>query len=142
MVEPVSPGLSSRTQEQLRILSIAHYVVGALHALFASFGLIHFSMGVWMLISPQSFSGKPEDMGIFVGVLFTVLGAIFVLGGWTLGAVTILSGRYIAQRKKRTFSFIVGGINCVFLPLGTVLGIFDLILLTRDDVRQEYGETP
>lgn len=31
--------------EQIRILSIFHYVVGALHALFGSFGLIHFSSG-------------------------------------------------------------------------------------------------
>lgn len=132
-------GISTSTREHLRILSIAHYVVGALHALFACFGLIHFGMGLFFLMAPQSmFTSDPEGLRIVMGTLSTVLGGGFVLAGWALGIVTILSGRYIAQRRKRVFSVVVAGINCVFIPFGTVLGIFTLILLTREDVMSDY----
>lgn len=38
------------------------------------------------------------------------------------------------------FSIIMGGVNCAMLPLGTVLGVFDLVLLTKEETRRLYGE--
>lgn len=133
-------------QEQLRILSIFHYVVGGLHALFGSMGLIHLTMGLFMFFAPSAFgpsgSGVQASPPVFFGLFFAIFGGLFVIVGWTLGLLTILSGRNIAQRKKRMFSVVIGCINCAFIPFGTVLGIFDVILLTRDDVRALYGEPP
>lgn len=78
----------------------------------------------------------------FFGLIFVVFGGVFVIAGWTLGIFTILSGGNIARRKKRMFSVVIGCINCAFIPFGTVLGVFDIVLLTRDDVRVLYGEPP
>ena len=39
--------------EQLRILSIFHYVVGGMHAFFGSFGLLHFFIGISFLVNPS-----------------------------------------------------------------------------------------
>jgi hypothetical protein len=131
-------------QEQLRILSIFHYVVGGLHALFGSFGLIHFSMGLLFLFGPGAFAssgGHGQAPPPFFGLIFVIVGGGIVLVGWTLGVLTILAGRNIALRRKRTFSLIMGCINCALFPFGTVLGVFDVILLTRDDVRALYGES-
>ena len=132
--------------ENLRLLSIFHYVVGGLIALFASFGLIHFAVGLIFLFNPTCFpptdpQGAPPPP-TWVGLLITIIGGGVVLTGWTLGFLTILSGRFIAQRKRRMFSLVMGCINCVLFPFGTVLGVFDIILLTRDDVRALYGEPP
>ena len=33
---------------------------------------------------------------------------------------------------------IVAGLNCVHIPLGTVLGVFTLVVLMRDSVRESY----
>lgn len=74
----------------------------------------------------------------FIGLFFALFGGIFVLCGWALGFLTILSGRYIAQRKKRTFSLVMGGVNCAMVPFGTVIGVFDLVLLTNSEVIKEY----
>ena len=134
----------SSLQEQLRILSIFHYVVGGLYAFFGSFGLIYVATGLFFTFAPaaaMSPHAQPAPPAFF-GLFFVFFGAIFVLIGWTLGVLTVLSGRNIGQRKKRMFSVVMGCINCIFIPFGTVLGVFDIILLTRDDVRALYGEPP
>lgn len=127
--------------EQLRILSIFHYVVGGLHALFGSIGLFHFFMGLAFMLTPKSsWSGSGGPPPEWFGLLFAILGAGFVIFGWTLGILTALSGRYIAARKHRTFSIVMGAINCAMLPFGTVLGVFDILLLTKEEARKLYGE--
>jgi len=136
----------SSLQEQLRVLSIFHYVVGGLHALAGSMGLIHFTMGLFLIFAPSVFGssahGPQAEPPVFIGIFFALIGGLFVVAGWTLGVLTILSGRFITQRKKRMFSLVIGCINCVLVPFGTVLGVFDIVLLTRDDVRVLYGEPP
>lgn len=126
--------------EQLRLLSIFHYVVGGLHMLFGSFGLIHFSIGLAFMMGSKDFFGSGSAAPPpWFGLLFATIGGGFVLFGWTIGILTILSGRYIAARKKRTFSIVMAAINCALLPFGTVLGVFDLIVLTKDETMQLYA---
>jgi len=126
--------------EQLRILSIFHYVVGGLHALFGSFGLFHFSIGLAIVLHAPAWNSTPGQTGPpeWFGWIFLLIGGGFVLFGWTLGAATILSGRFIAQRRRRTYSIVVGAINCAMMPFGTALGVFDILLLTKDEVRAQY----
>lgn len=124
--------------EQLRLLSIFHYVVGGLHALFGSFGLIHLTIGIGFLMAPKG--GSPNAPPEWFGLVFAVIGGLFVLCGWTLGALTVYSGRCIAKRRKRTFSVVMAAINCAMVPMGTVLGVFTIIVLTKDETRVVYGE--
>lgn len=130
------------TSEQLRVLSIGHYVVGGLHALFGCFGLIHFSLGLMMFFGDLGTgSGSNPPAPAFIGLFFALFGGIFVLFGWVLGFLTILSGRYIAQRRNRTFSIAMGAVNCTMVPFGTVIGVFDIVLLTKAEVIKEYPPT-
>ena len=65
-----------------------------------------------------------------------------VFGIWflTSAVLNVISGSpCIRARKQRTFSLIVAGINCSHMPLGTVLGVFTIIILVRDSVREAYG---
>ncbi len=126
--------------EQLRILSIFHYVVGGLHALIGSFGLIHFSLGLMFMMDPKFLPSSSGGPPFWIGLLFAAVGGSFVLFGWVLGFLTILSGRYIAARKKRAFSIVMGAINCAMVPVGTVLGVFDIILLSKEETKRLYGE--
>ena len=45
-----------------------------------------------------------------------------------------------AKRRKRMFSYVMAAILCAFMPFGTVLGVFTLIVLGRESVRQLYLE--
>lgn len=45
-----------------------------------------------------------------------------------------------AKRKRATL--IVSGLNCLQIPFGTVLGVFTLVVLLRDSVREAYEARP
>ena len=70
--------------------------------------------------------------------VFLFMGSCATLFGWTFGVLTILSGRYIAQRRRRMFSMVIAGINCASFPLGTLLGVFTFIVLLRPSVKAMY----
>lgn len=143
MEPPTLPASSAaqrvKDEEHLRLLAIFHYVVAGIGALFACFPLIHVAMGLALFLSP-SFAGKGQNdvPPHWFGLLFVVVGGFFVLLGWGAAICTLISGRYLARRRKRMFSFVMAAILCMFMPFGTVLGVFTLIVLSRDSVRQLY----
>jgi hypothetical protein len=57
---------------------------------------------------------------------------------WLDAERNLVSGLFIMRRKCRTFSMIVAGANCIQIPFGTVLGVFTLLVLLRDSVREAY----
>lgn len=125
--------------EQLRLLSIFHYIVGGMHALFGCIGIFHFVIGIIFMANPQAFDGSSQDAPpVWFGALFALMGGSIILFGWTVGFLTILSGRFIARRVHRTYSIVMGGINCALFPFGTVLGVFDMIILTKDETKALY----
>ncbi|MES2598911.1 MAG: hypothetical protein V4662_26500 [Verrucomicrobiota bacterium] len=127
-------------QEHLRLLTIFHYVLAGITALFACFPIIHIAIGTAFLLAPEGSLKDADGQGppSWFGWIFVGLGSIFVLIGWTMAALTYLSGRYMAQHRKWLFTMVIAGIQCAFVPLGTVLGIFTLIVLQRDSVRRLY----
>jgi hypothetical protein len=132
------PDLVSRDAEHLRLLSIFHYVMAGIMAFFACFPLIHVAFGVGMLLSPETFESDPAAG--FMGWLFLVIGSVFVLGGWAMAIATFKAARYLKRRERHTFCMVVAGVMCVYVPLGTVLGVFTLVTLTRDSVRALFQD--
>lgn len=130
----------SKDEEHLRMLATFHYVLAAIGALFACFPLIHVAIGVVMIVNPESMSEgqqAPLPPAMF-GYVFAGLGLLFVVFGWAAAICTFMSGRYLARREKRMFSFVVAAVLCMFVPLGTVLGIFTIITLSKDSVQRLY----
>lgn len=132
--------------EHLRLLSIFHYVLGGLIALFSCFPLIHLFMGIMFLSGgfpqPPAQNGQPDFPVKLFGLMFTVIPLIFIIGGWTLAICTIIAGRKLANRQNYLFCFIIAGILCAFAPLGTVLGVFTILVLLRDSVKSLFNEQP
>ncbi len=63
---------------------------------------------------------------------------VFLIIGFILN---LLSGFCLWQRKHRIFSLVVAGINCVQVPIGTLLGVFTIIVLSRTSVREVYNKS-
>lgn len=126
--------------EHLKLLAIFHYVVAAIGAAFACFPLIHVAMGVMMVVNPEFMAdgqkGTPPPAAI--GYIFIVMGGLFVLVGWAAAICTFVSGRFLARRRNRMFSFVMAAILCMFVPFGTILGVFTIIVLSRESVRRLY----
>ncbi len=128
----------SRDSEHLRILSIFHYVVGGLTALFASFPIIHFLIGIFLIIAPEKIKSDGNPPPEVVGWIFAILGGTIVVLGWTLGVCIIVAGRFLARRRHYLFCLIIAGVECIFMPLGTVLGIFTILVLSRESVKEIF----
>ncbi|MBN2162058.1 MAG: hypothetical protein JXR25_11430 [Pontiellaceae bacterium] len=127
--------------EELRhldLLAIFYYVVGGIVGLFSCMFVMHIFMGIGMLngnfFGEEVSSGPPPIMGW----MFVISGSVAVFGGWATAICMILAGRRLHQRRQRIFCMVVAGIECFFTPFGTVLGIFTLILLSKESVRQIF----
>ena len=129
----------SQDEEQLRLLSVFHYVVAGLMALFACIPLIHLAIGLMMLIHPQPFGPhEQQPPAVFrwiVPVTFVIFPTAFILAGWAMAASMAWAGRCLQRRRRYTFCLVMACIACVFFPFGTVLGVFTIIVLVRPTVK-------
>jgi hypothetical protein len=139
-VENPPPLPSSSDVEHLNLLAIFHYVVGGIGFLLACFPLIHLAIGIAMIAAPGVATRHGDPATAIVGYVFAGVAAFFILIGWTAAVCTIISGRLIAKRRARTFSFVTGVFLCMFMPFGTVLGVFTIILLNKESVKALYAK--
>lgn len=129
--------------DHLRLLAIFHFVVGGLSALFSCMFLIHLFIGLAVLLSPESMSGtKGVPPPQFVGYLFTFIGGLCFLLGMAFSCCIIYSGTLLRKQRRHLFSFVMACIECIFIPFGTVLGIFTIIVLSKESVKGIYGIEP
>ena len=130
-------------EQHLRLLSIFHYIVGGLTALFACFALIYVALGLAMIYAPQSMSNKPgEEPPALIGWMFTCMGGGMFLAGISLAVCVVIAGRFIAQRTRYWFVFVLACLQCMMFPFGTALGVFTIIVLSRQSVKALFHVTP
>lgn len=131
-------GLVDRDSEHLRLLAMAYYVYAAIVALFACIPIIHFTIGmVFLLNPPPQAPGDPFPSQAF-GAIFATIGGLLVLGGWTFAACVFMAGRSLAARKRYIYCFVIAAIACLFVPIGTVLGVMSILVLQRPTVRAMF----
>ncbi|HEV2971548.1 MAG TPA: hypothetical protein VGY55_16345 [Pirellulales bacterium] len=147
-IPPFSDPQHRADDDHLKTLSILHFVLGGLNL----FG------GAWAIVQSTFFGPFMEKMfadfeknaaargqnGPFVpdmsammhGMMkfFTVLAIVWAV----VGVLNIFSGYFLRHKRHRTFSLIVAALNCLHIPLGTVLGVFTFIVLGRGSVREAY----
>ena len=124
-----------RDLEHLKLLSIFHYVAAGMVALVACIPFIHFFMGLAMALGAFD-EGDPATRPVGLGIM--AFAALFIAAGWALAALMVLAGRSLAKRRRYTFCLVMGGIECLFMPVGTVLGVFTIIVLVRDSVKELF----
>jgi hypothetical protein len=133
--------LTREDEDQLRLLSIFHYVLAGMHALCAMFPILHLAMGAALVFAPESLtSGDGEAPPAVVGwVLMLVAGGLMALG-FTLAACIAVAGRYLSQRRRYMFCLVTAAVMAaLFMPFGTILGVFTIIVLMRPSVKAAFG---
>jgi len=126
--------------QHLKALSICHYVMAGITAVFSSIAIFHIGMGIMMVTSPSMVSGgsggPPPEV---FGWMFILIGSSVILIGWTYSVLIFIAGRFLAQRKHHLYCLIMAGVSCaVSVPIGTVLGVFTLIVLLRPSVKELF----
>ncbi|MBT8036191.1 MAG: hypothetical protein KJO21_01485 [Verrucomicrobiae bacterium] len=139
---PYVPTLADQDADHLKTLSICYYVQAGLTALGASVPVIHLVMGVAMLTgsftSPEVSPHDQEAMRM-MGGFFVAIAMLVIILGWTLAVCNLLVARRIVRRKSRVLCLVTAGVNCLSIPLGTTLGVFTFIVLSRPSVAESFA---
>ena len=128
--------------EHLKLLAIFHYVLGGISALFACIPIIHLVMGLLFILAPQKFGQGSNQPPAFIGWFFVIFASCFILLGWIFAVLTLFTGRCIARRGRYMFCFVWACVECVFMPFGTVLGVFTILVLNRASVKALFIPKP
>lgn len=130
---------SNQDTEHLRLLSIFHYVVAGIFAVFSMFPILHLAIGIAMVtgVFDDAENGNPPPA--FVGWIFILLAAVFILGGLAMAICVAFAGRRLGQHRSYMYCLVIAGIECMFMPFGTALGVFTLIVLMRPTVKELFG---
>ncbi len=133
--------MTNQDKEHLRLLSIFHYVVAGLTFLIGCIPMIHLGMGLAMVYAPHVFQGKGSPPPPFMGYMFAAIGALAILFCWSVAGAVVYAGRCLSARRKYLFCLVMAAIQCMFMPFGTVLGVFTIIVLMRPTVKELFGVT-
>lgn len=127
--------------DHLDLLSIFHFVGAGFACLGILFLMMHCALMHFVFTNPAFWENlkQPPPPGFSqmfkVFIVFYVFGAFWLLASATLN---ILSGIFMRMRKHRTFSIVVSAVNCLQIPFGTILGVFTIVVLARESVRELY----
>jgi uncharacterized membrane protein YedE/YeeE len=127
--------------EQLNLLAIFHYVVAGLAALFSFFPLLYTALGVIFIFAARDGTAKPgeELPPEFLGWLFAVIGSLLFVIGIVMAIFIFIAGRSLALRKRYTFALVIACVECLFVPFGTILGVFTIVALSRDSAKALFS---
>lgn len=140
------PVLSSDQQakdaEHLNLLSIFYFIMAGLGVVGLGFIALHFVVMRTVFMNPEMWKnekgGPPPEFVMHIMMWAYAFGVVVIVIGSVLN---LLSGIFLRQRRNRMFSLVVGGLNCLHVPLGTILGVFTILILSRDSVRRLYEST-
>lgn len=99
---------------------------------------------------PQESAFKPEDIGLevdnrwdvpteAVGGSLIAIGVGLILVAWTIAGFLFAAGRKLDQRRGYAYCLLAAIVETVLFPLGTILGIFTILVLLRDSVRRSFS---
>jgi hypothetical protein len=134
----------NRDKEHLQLLAIFHYVVAGLAALFSFFPLLYTTIGTIFIFAARHGTAKPgEDLPPeFLGWIFAVTGSVLFLIGLAMAICILIAGRSLARCKRYVFALVMACIECFFIPFGTILGVFTIVVLSRESVRGLFSTAP
>lgn len=133
-----------KDNEHLKILSIFYYINAGLSALGIVGVILHGMMMLFMLTNEQFIEHTDEPHAAEVmqsmSSAFIIFYACFTVLLIANTVINILAARYLSQKKNMGFCQVVAGINCINIPLGTALGIFTFVVLSRYSIKLAYQE--
>jgi hypothetical protein len=63
-----------------------------------------------------------------------VVGAMLFVIGIAMAICVLIAGRLLALRKHYSSALVIACIECLFVPFGTILGVFMIVALSRGSV--------
>lgn len=124
---------------QLDLLAIFHFVLAGFCLLGLGFIFLHWLMMHTFIENPAIWENSkspppPKEFFAMFKWFYLFMGFCTAL----IGIGNLIAGLCIKKRKARTLTMVIAGLDCMMIPFGTVLGVFTIIVLARDSVRETY----
>jgi hypothetical protein len=125
--------MNNNDREQLRLLSVFHYIAASLSGFLVLMGTAYAVLGVAILM------GKlPSSVTRGWGVV--AFGAAIAGMGVLTMTLNIITARSLPQNRHRVLCLATACLNLLHVPLGTALGGFTLALLSRPSIREAFSQ--
>ena len=130
---------AAQEEGNIKALAISSLVYGIFQ--FVMLGVQALFMGEWMnmMRSPSSpFGGNALRMPPeFINMIGAMITASYVVMGLN-ALMAIIAAKCIADRKGWIFVMISAGFNCINVPIGTILGVFLFIVMSKPTVKARF----
>jgi ABC-type transport system involved in cytochrome c biogenesis permease subunit len=128
-------------REHLRILAIFHWIVAGLAAICALFPVIHLLIGIGLASGGLS-DHRRGGAERLVGWFFILVACALIVFCLAYAVAMAVAAQHLASHRHRTFCLVMAGVSCMFVPFGTVLGIFTILVLSKESVRALFEAAP
>jgi hypothetical protein len=126
----------------LNLLSLFHFIVAGIAGLFSCLPLLNLLIGIPILKDvPYALSqGEYFSQYTLAPLMFIILPTGMAVIGWMFAVAVALNGYYNKNRKWLKYCLVMGGIETIFTPFGTALGVFTIILLTKPNINNLFDQ--
>lgn len=127
----------------LDLISLFHFIVAGIAGLFSCLPLFNLFIGMPMLKDiPYTFLQHEyfSQQILAPFIMFILLPTGMAVIGWMFAIAVALNGYYIKNRIWLKYCMVISGIETIFTPLGTILGAFSLVLLTKPNIRMLFDQ--
>jgi len=134
-----SPPLPAPSEDHLRLLSVFHYVFAGFALLGMGFLALHYGLMSQVMDSAHwenQANPPPEGFFDFFVWFYLAMGLMMLLGL----VLNVVAARSLRARRHWMFCAVVAGLNCIQVPVGTVLGVFTLVVINRAPVRASFRD--
>ncbi|MEM6331771.1 MAG: hypothetical protein AAF823_00310 [Planctomycetota bacterium] len=137
---PPPQGLTPSQIGQLNTLGVLNYVFAALAMVTTLCPAFYIVLGTLIatgVVPESSMDSEPDDPPVVFVMFFCGMFAVFPIGLAILG---VLAGRGLQNRRGYVLCMVNAGVQCLCIPLGTVLGIFTLVILSNPQVKDAFDQ--
>ena len=126
----------------LNLLAIFHLIVAGIVGLLACLPLIELFISVPMLKDVPYALSQNEffSQTTLAPLIFILIPSGITVVGWMFAIAIALNGYYLKNRKWLDYCMVVSGMETIFMPFGTILGVFAMILLTKPNIKNLFDE--
>ena len=120
----------------LRIFKILYIIKGILILAFSLIPLFYIFLGTFIFNKNE----MPQEHSQMGGIIILIIGAALFLFFLTMGILTLLTAKYLDEKRNYDFIFVMAIINCLTGVLGIILGIFTILELNKAHVKRLFGK--
>ena len=120
----------------LGIYRILFIIKGILTLLFGLLPILYIILGIFVFQKGDISFENSQIGGTFLVIIGTI--AFFFLA--LLGILTLLTAKYLGEKRNYDFIFVMAIINCLTGILGIILGIFTILELNKPHVKRLFGK--